>query len=107
MRIMPIDFLANPFLDYDTMNSRVLGSELAMNLYRLFFIFGFCLVIVGCQSWQRVDFESLPPTAALPTVSSKGEVEIRYSDGIRGTLIESLLESPKFPDHPDEVGTLT
>jgi len=68
-----------------------------------------CVVIVasGCQSWQIGDVESLPPTAALPATSEKGKVDLRYYDNILGSKLTELLESPKYPDNPDEVIELT
>lgn len=64
-----------------------------------------CVVVVasGCQSWQIGDVESLPPPAALPATSEPGVVEVRYYDDIAGRKVTQLLESPKYPDNPDEV----
>ncbi len=67
---------------------------------------GLCWVIIvlsGCQSWQLGDIESLPPTASLPATSEPGWVELRYYDDIAGLKVTELLESPKYPENPDEV----
>lgn len=65
------------------------------------------LLISGCQSWQQRGIESLPPTAALPETSEPGKVEVRYFDGIGGTLVSDLTDTAQFPDNPDVIAELT
>lgn len=69
-------------------------------------LLGLCVAVTavsGCQSWQIGDVESLPPTAALPETSEPGMVELRYYDDIAGRKVTELLESPKYPDNPDQI----
>jgi len=56
----------------------------------------------GCQTWPPGDLEDLPPAAALPESSARGEVQIYYWDNISGTAIASVTGSSVFPDQPDE-----
>ncbi|TYC62709.1 hypothetical protein FMN52_02825 [Marinobacter sp. BW6] len=73
-------------------------------------LLGLWVVVIGvsgCQSWQIGNVESLPPTASLPATSKPGIVELRYYDDIPGRRVTDLLESPKFPDNPDEIVELT
>lgn len=65
------------------------------------------LFVTGCQSWQYRDIESLPPTAAVPETSEPGKVEVRYFDGIGGTLVSDLTATTQFPDNPDVIAELT
>jgi len=65
------------------------------------------LFVAGCQSWQYRDIESLPPTAAVPETSEPGKVEVRYFDGIGGTLVSDLTATTQFPDNPDVIAELT
>ncbi|KPQ01381.1 PA14 domain-containing protein [Marinobacter sp. HL-58] len=74
---------------------------------RLLGLAGFVIVVSGCQSWQIGDVESLPPTASLPDTSTRGRVELRLFEDIPGSRIKELLESPKYPDNPDEVIEMT
>lgn len=78
-----------------------------MAMVRLLGLGGVVIAVSGCQSWQVGDVESLPPTASLPDVSEMGKVELRYYDNIAGSNVENLLESPKYPDNPDEITELT
>ena len=63
--------------------------------------------IAGCQGWQFQRVEQLPPPAAVPETSEPGQVEVRYYDNLDGAEIDTMTASAKFPDNPDEVGTLT
>lgn len=63
--------------------------------------------IAGCQGWQIQEVEQLPPPAAVPETSEPGQVEVRYYDNLDGAEIDTMTASAKFPDNPDEVGTLT
>lgn len=74
-----------------------------MGMVKILGVGGVVLVVSGCQSWQVDDFKSLPPTASLPETSEQGKVELRYYDDIPGQKVENLLESPKYPDNPDEI----
>ncbi len=78
-----------------------------MAMVRLLGLGSVAIVVSGCQSWQIGDIESLPPTAALPDISEQGKVQLRYYDAIPGTKVTELLESPKYPDNPDEAVELT
>ena len=74
-----------------------------MAVVRLLGLGWLIVVLSGCQSWQLGDIESLPPAAALPATSEPGMVELRYFDDIAGRKVTELLESPKYPNNPDEV----
>jgi hypothetical protein len=63
-------------------------------------------IISGCQSWQYQGIEHLPPTASLPPVSEPGKVDVWYFDDIPGNNVQQLLDSPKYPDSPDEITEL-
>ena len=65
------------------------------------------VVVSGCQSWQFRDIEKLPPTASVPEVSTKGQVDVWYYDSISGNNVQNLLDSNKYPDAPDEVSAFT
>lgn len=61
-------------------------------------------LISGCQSLQ---IEELPPTAAPPSTSEPGMVELRYFEGISGSKVDDLTSSEAYPDNPSEVTSLT
>lgn len=64
-------------------------------------------LLSGCQSLFQGDVTNLPPTAAVPETSVPGEVQAKYFDNIPGKRIVDLEGSPKFPDNPDEVLSLS
>ncbi|KPQ30454.1 MAG: PA14 domain [Marinobacter excellens HL-55] len=72
-------------------------------------IIGLGVLIVflgGCQSWQYRDLDKLPPTASIPETSEPGKVDVWYFDGISGNNVQSLLDTAKYPDSPDEIAEL-
>lgn len=64
-------------------------------------------LLSGCQSWQKTDFDAMPPTASLPPASQDGRVQVRYWDNISGVKLSTLTALPTFPDNPDTVEELT
>ena len=71
-----------------------------------FLLVGSVLSMAGCQTWPPGNLDDLPPTAALPESSVRGEVQIYYFDNISGTTIASLTGSAAFPNEPDEAATV-
>ena len=78
-----------------------------MPRHLLFLLICSALSMAGCQTWPPGDFDDLPPTAALPESSVRGEVQIYYWENITGTAIGSLTGSAAFPDEPDETVTVS
>ncbi|MCR9188544.1 MAG: PA14 domain-containing protein [Alteromonadaceae bacterium] len=58
-------------------------------------------LITGCQSWPPQDPNRLPPTAALPSTSTLGEVQVFLWDNLSGTSVQALTSYEAFPDSPD------
>ena len=78
-----------------------------MTMVELLSLGSIVIVVSGCQSWQLDDIKSLPPSAALTEISEQGKVELRYYDNISGRKVPDLLESPKYPNNPDQIVELT
>ncbi len=57
--------------------------------------------LAGCQTWPPLDPNRLPPTAALPETSIRGEVQIYYWDNITGLSVDSLTSQEAYPNNPD------
>jgi hypothetical protein len=64
------------------------------------------LILSGCQTLRAPDLENLPPTAALPESSVRGEVQIYHWDNISGTSVEALYSYEAFPDNPDSAALI-
>ncbi|WP_405420093.1 PA14 domain-containing protein [Marinobacter flavimaris] len=77
-----------------------------MPLYVLLFIICSVVTLAGCQTWPPGDVEDLPPTAALPQSSVRGEVQVYYWDNISGVSVDSLTAMETYPEEPDTIETL-
>ena len=71
--------------------------------YRIIMAFSVTILVTGCQTWRPFDAGQYPPTAALPEISTPGEVEVYYWNGISGTTTADLESLTTYPDSPDQV----